>query len=208
MQSIPVGPEIQITLAYLSAHWFRSLCFKVAVAPFHLDAGRVWGAVSADGIHVCGTKGCRLCGVVSNFLTAFPHQARWVDGIWSNCANCDSGNASSRLLQPNIKRMLAYSSIAYAAGWQSRLRLPAYWHSAALFYLLAYSVMNLGAFTIITVMSRSEDKLVKIAAADYANRGLWNGALDWQLLSLFLLHWQESRHRRFLRKILYFRIGG
>ena len=87
--------------------------------------------------------------------------------------------------QPNIKRMLAYSSIAHAGYVAVAFAASSdRGISAALFYLLAYSVMNLGAFTIVTILSRSEDKLVKIT--DYAGLGAKRPGLA-ALLSLFLL---------------------
>src|SRR5262249_42824001 len=56
--------------------------------------------------------------------------------------------------------------------------------SAALFYTLAYSVMNLGAFTIVTILSRSGDKMVQLS--DYAGLASRRPGLA-ALLSLFLL---------------------
>src|SRR5437773_7720938 len=53
-----------------------------------------------------------------------------------------------------------------------------------MFYLLGYSVMNLGAFAVVTILSRSEDKMVNIS--DYAGLGAKRPGLA-ALLSLFLL---------------------
>ena len=89
------------------------------------------------------------------------------------------------LVQPSIKRMLAYSSIAHA-GYVAVAFASASEKgtSAALFYLLAYSVMNLGAFAIVTILSRSEDKLVNVA--DYAGLGAKRPGLA-AAMTLFLL---------------------
>jgi NADH-quinone oxidoreductase subunit N len=81
--------------------------------------------------------------------------------------------------------MLAYSSIAhagyiavaFASGSQRGV-------SAALFYTLAYTVTNLGAFAIVTILSRSEDKLTNIS--DYAGLAAKRPGLA-ALLALFLL---------------------
>jgi NADH-quinone oxidoreductase subunit N len=89
------------------------------------------------------------------------------------------------LVQPNIKRMLAYSSIAHAgyvvvaftANTDSGI-------SAGLFYLLAYSLMNLGAFAIVTCLGRQEDK--KVYLSDYAGLAARRPALA-ALLTVFLL---------------------
>src|SRR5262249_56417461 len=56
--------------------------------------------------------------------------------------------------------------------------------SAALFYLLAYTLMNLGAFAIVTILGRSEDKLVNLT--DYAGLGAKRPGIA-AVLSLFLL---------------------
>jgi NADH-quinone oxidoreductase subunit N len=133
-----------------------------------------------------GPKAAGFAVLFRIFLTAFPTlQTRWVDGIWVIAAlTMILGNVIA-VAQPNIKRMLAYSSIAhagYVAVAFATSSVPGI--SAALFYLLAYSVMNLGAFTIITILSRSEDKLVNIS--DYAGLGTKRPGLA-ALLSLFLL---------------------
>jgi len=183
------GPHIQITLAYLSAALILiALCFKVAVAPFHIWTPDVYeGAPSpVTGFMSVGPKAAGFAVLFRIFLTAFPTlQTRWVDGIWVIAAlTMILGNVIA-VAQPNIKRMLAYSSIAhagYVAVAFATSSVPGM--SAALFYLLAYSVMNLGAFTIITVLSRSEDKLVNIS--DYAGLGTKRPGLA-ALLSLFLL---------------------
>jgi len=183
------GPDIQITLAYLSAALILiALCFKVAVAPFHIWTPDVYeGAPSpVTGFMSVGPKAAGFAVLFRIFLTAFPTlQHRWVDGIWVIAAlTMILGNVIA-VAQPNIKRMLAYSSIAhagYVAVAFATSSVPGI--SAALFYLLAYSVMNLGAFTIITILSRSEDRLVNIS--DYAGLGTKRPGLA-ALLSLFLL---------------------
>jgi NADH-quinone oxidoreductase subunit N len=184
-----IGPDIQITLAYLSAALILiALCFKVAVAPFHIWTPDVYeGAPSpVTGFMSVGPKAAGFAVLFRIFISAFhPLQDRWVDGIWVIAAlTMILGNVIA-VAQPNIKRMLAYSSIAhagYVAVAFASTDLPGI--SAALFYLLAYGVMNLGAFTIITILSRSEDKLVNIS--DYAGLAAKRPGLA-ALLSLFLL---------------------
>src|SRR5438046_10084708 len=89
------------------------------------------------------------------------------------------------LVQPNIKRMLAYSSIAHAGYVAVAFAATSdRGVSAALFYLLAYSLMNLGAFAMVTIMRRKEDKLVNVT--DYAGLGSKRPGLA-AVLSLFML---------------------
>jgi NADH-quinone oxidoreductase subunit N len=89
------------------------------------------------------------------------------------------------LVQPNIKRMLAYSSIAHtgyiAVAFAAASERGV---SAALFYTLGYSLMNLGAFAVVTILSRSEDRMVQIS--DYAGLGAKRPGLA-AILALFLL---------------------
>jgi NADH-quinone oxidoreductase subunit N len=73
------------------------------------------------------------------------------------------GNVSA-LLQSNVKRMLAYSSIAHAgyvlvaviAGGEAGA-------SAALFYLTVYAIMNLGAFGVLTLLGRGREERTQVA---------------------------------------------
>jgi NADH-quinone oxidoreductase subunit N len=89
------------------------------------------------------------------------------------------------LVQPGIKRMLAYSSIAHAGYLAVALASgSARGATAALFYLLAYSVTSLGAFAILTAIGRKGDP--NLAIRDY--RGLaQQRPLLAAMLSLFLL---------------------
>src|SRR5262249_39671891 len=140
--------------------------FKVAVAPFHVWTPDVYeGAPSpVTGFMSVGPKAAGFAVFFRVFVTAFPaiHE-RWAEVIWLIAAlTMVLGNVIA-VVQPNIKRMLAYSSIAhagyiavaFAAGSERGT-------SAALFYMLFYSVMNLGAFAVVTILSRSEDKLVNL----------------------------------------------
>jgi NADH-quinone oxidoreductase subunit N len=183
------GPDIQITLAYLAAALILiALSFKVAVAPFHIWTPDVYeGAPSpVTGFMSVGPKAAGFAVLFRIFLTAFPLlQDRWID-VFAVIAALTMviGNIVA-LAQPNIKRMLAYSSIAHA-GYVAVAFASASDHglSAGLFYLLAYSVMSLGAFTVITILSRSEDRLVQLS--DFAGLGAKRPVLA-ALLTLFLL---------------------
>lgn len=176
-------------LAYMSAAMILiALCFKVAVAPFHIWTPDVYeGAPTpVTGFMSVGPKAAGFAVLFRVFITAFPSiEDRWGSAIWLIAAlTMILGNVIA-LVQPNIKRMLAYSSIAHAGyvtvAFAARTERGV---SAALFYLLAYSLMNLGAFALVTILSRSEDKLVN--AADYAGLGAKRPGLA-ALLSVFLL---------------------
>jgi NADH-quinone oxidoreductase subunit N len=178
-------------LVYLAAALMLiALCFKVAVAPFHVWTPDVYeGAPSpVTGFMSVGPKAAGFAVFFRVFMTAFPSiQDRWTDVLWLVAAlTMVLGNVVA-VVQPNIKRMLAYSSIAHA-GYIA-LAFAAHSErgvSAALFYTLAYSLTNLGAFAVVTILSRSEDKLVNLS--DYAGlaarRPGLAALLTWFLLSL------------------------
>src|SRR5437868_3754279 len=181
--------EIQASLVELSAALMLiALCFKVAAAPFHIWTPDVYeGAPTpVTGFMSVGPKAAGFAVLFRVFLTAFPSiQDRWASAIWLVAGlTMILGNVIA-VVQPNIKRMLAYSSIAHA-GYVAVAFAAASERavSAALFYLLAYSLMNLGAFAIVTILGRTEDKLVSLT--DFAGLGAKRPGLA-ALLSLFLL---------------------
>jgi hypothetical protein len=86
------------------------------------------------------------------------------------------------IVQSNIKRMLAYSSIAHA-GYALIGIVAGDWRAVA-FYLLSYVLINIGAFGVIELIARRGDKRVEIS--DYAGIGFQSLGLS-SALSLFLL---------------------
>ena len=181
--------EVQMSLVYLSAALMLiALCFKVAVAPFHIWTPDVYEGAPTPitGFMSVGPKAAGFAVLFRVFLTAFPSiQDRWSSAIWLVAAlTMVLGNVIA-LVQPNIKRMLAYSSIAHA-GYVAVAFAAASPQgvSAGLFYLLAYGLMNLGAFAIVTILSRNEDKMVNLT--DYAGLASKRPGLA-AALSLFLL---------------------
>jgi NADH-quinone oxidoreductase subunit N len=118
--------------------------------------------------------------------TASPHWfwVIWIAAVLSMCV----GNLGA-ILQSNVKRMLAYSSIAHAGylmvafASASNRELGI---SAAMFYSAAYAAMNVGAFAVITQMSGSGERYSQID--DYSGLGkrspMLAAALTFFLLSL------------------------
>jgi len=182
-------PGIQQGLVYLSAALILiALCFKVAAAPFHVWAPDVYeGAPSPiTGFMSVGPKAAGFAVLFRVFLTAYPAlQDRWSDAMAVIAAlTMILGNVIA-IAQPNIKRMLAYSSIAHA-GYIAVAFSAATTRggAAALFYACGYAVMNLGAFAIVTVVGRAGDGKTELANfAGLAARRPGSAAL----LSLFLL---------------------
>src|SRR4030095_4907797 len=115
-----------------------------------------------------GPKAAGFAVLFRVLLTVFPSiRDQWSSAIWFIAVlTMILGNVIA-VVQPNIKRMLAYSSIAHA-GYIAVAFTSASTRggSAALFYTLAYAVMNLGAFAIVTMVGRSED--AKLQLTDFA----------------------------------------
>src|SRR5262245_22926785 len=136
--------DVSISLVELSAALMLiALCFKVAVAPFHIWTPDVYeGAPTpVTGFMSVGPKAAGFAVLFRVFSTAFPSiQDRWASAIWLIAAlTMVLGNVIA-IVQPNIKRMLAYSSIAHAGYVAVAFAAVSdRGVSAGLFYLLAFT---------------------------------------------------------------------
>lgn len=130
--------------------------FKVAAVPFHMWTPDVYqGApTTVTAFMSVGAKVGGFAGLLRVFLTAFPELANiwWPAIALIAMATMIVGNLFA-VVQPNFKRMLGYSSIAHAgyiliavAAAGASPAVAPFALSAALFYLLAYTFTNLGAF--------------------------------------------------------------
>lgn len=147
--------------------------FKIALVPFHMWAPDVYqGAPSpVTAFMSAGPKAAAFAALIRVFVDALPTlHPNWVVLIWIIAALTMTVGNIIALVQDNIKRMLAYSSIAHA-GYVLVAFLAAgeLGISSVLFYMLAYTFMNIGAFAIITVISGKNEGNVNIA--DYAGLG-------------------------------------
>lgn len=142
-----------------------SLAFKVAVVPFHMWTPDVYqGApTSVVAFMTVGSKVAGFAVLLRVLTAAFPGLAPyWTQvAVWVSALTMIWGNVAA-VGQVNIKRMLAYSAIAHAgyvfmavpAAAVPGLTSQAY--SAALFYLLAYSLTSLGAWGVVLAVERSQ----------------------------------------------------
>jgi len=147
--------------------------FKLALVPFHMWTPDVYeGApTSITAFMATGVKAAGFAAFVRVFFYALPAlQAHWTQIMWVLAvATMTVGNIIA-LSQSNIKRMLAYSSIAHAgyilvafvAGNELGI-------SGILFYLLAYVFMNIGAFTVVILLGKKGEENTLIS--DYAGVG-------------------------------------
>jgi NADH-quinone oxidoreductase subunit N len=170
LQTNPTGPMAAAGMGLLLV----GFSFKVAAAPFHMWTPDVYeGAPSPlTGYMSVAVKAAAFAVFVRVFFVALPAlQANWVHILWVLAVvTMIVGNVVA-LVQDNIKRMLAYSSIAHAGyimvGMVAGKETGA---SAILYYLLAYTFTNLGAFGIIALIGRKGEAYVTLD--DY--RGLAN----------------------------------
>lgn len=147
--------------------------FKVAVVPFHMWAPDVYdGSPSAITAFMAATvKAAAFATFIRVWLQAFPGLGpEWYKAIYGIAiASMIAGNAIG-LVQKNLKRMLAYSSIGHAgyllvliaAGTDEAT-------SALVFYLLAYSLATFGAFAAIVSLAQPGKGTVMIDEL----AGLW-----------------------------------
>ena len=147
--------EIQISLVEVSAALMLiALCFKVAVAPFHIWTPDVYeGAPTPVSLHVRRAQSRRVCRPVPGFPDGVsPIQDRWASAFWLIAAlTMVLGNVIAVVPEHQAHARLFFDrmrdvAVAFAASDHGV--------SAALFYLLAYSLMNLGAFRNSLVLGR------------------------------------------------------
>src|SRR5687768_3880842 len=147
--------------------------FKIAAAPFHMWAPDVYeGAPTPITAYMAAAvKAAAFASFLRVWMEAFPtvfiewHYAIW----WLAAVTMVAGNLIA-LAQKNVKRMLAYSSIAHA-GYilVAVLARGDLGSSAFLFYLFAYTLATFGAFAVVVALSGRGDRYLRID--DYA--GLW-----------------------------------
>jgi NADH-quinone oxidoreductase subunit N len=149
------------------------LGFKVASVPFHAWVPDVYeGAPTAiTAFMSVGPKAAAFAAFFRVFLTAFGStHYEWQKIIYIIAVLTMTVGNVIALAQTNIKRMLAYSSIAHA-GYLLIALVAAnnLGVSGVLFYVLAYTFMNIGAFAIVIVLSQKDDTFIQIN--DYAGLG-------------------------------------
>lgn len=181
--------------------------FKIATAPFHIWTPDVYeGAPTpVTAFMAAGPKAAGFASFIRVFVFGLPfvvssysntgvtlHQA-WVGTlVVMAILTMTVGNVVA-IVQNNVKRMLAYSSIAHAgyalvgcvaAGTASDPAQRNVAITAVMFYLLTYAVMNIGAFAVVQLIARGGDR--RTAVEDYSGIGFQSPVLAFAL-SLFML---------------------
>ena len=149
--------------------------FKVSAVPFHMWTPDVYqGAPTAvTAFMSAGTKVAAFAAFMRVFNVAFqPLTLDWVPVVWGLAAVSVVIGSVLAIAQTDIKRLLAYSSVAHAGFILIGLSEPgALGMSAALFYLVSYAVMILGAFGVVMLVSaRGEDRTTIASYAGLAKR--------------------------------------
>jgi NADH-quinone oxidoreductase subunit N len=158
-------------LAYVAvALMFVGLGFKVASAPFHIWTPDVYEGAPAPIVGLMSTapKAAAFAVLLRIMFEANAPGRVWL--IWVSAAlSMTIGNVGA-LVQDNIKRLLAYSSIAHAGYLLVAFAAqPEVGTSAAMFYTASYAAMNVGAFAVVSHFSNVGEKYVTLE--DYAGLG-------------------------------------
>lgn len=198
--------------------------FKIATVPFHVWTPDVYeGAPSpVTAFMATGPKAAGFASFLRVFVIGFPIVAGvaatdYLHNSWVTALAVMAmltilvGNVAA-ILQNNVKRMLAYSSIAHAgyalvgfvgAGVAKTVEARDAAILAVAFYLLTYAVTNLGAFAVVTLLGEKNDRRTDFE--DYNGIGFKSPILAFTL-SLFMLSlFGLPLTAGFIGKILVFR---
>src|SRR5579872_2700468 len=158
-------PEVMAAVA--AALILVGLAFKISAAPFQGWAPDVYQGAPApvSAFLSVGPKAAAFAVLLRVFISGFgPMADRWAPLLWGIALLTMTVGNFAAILQSNIKRMLAYSSIAHAGYVLVAVTANSNTGSAAaMFYLAAYAFTNLGAFAVVAYFSRKGERYVKIS---------------------------------------------
>src|SRR5579863_7506047 len=185
LQAGPVQPLVYVAMALM----FVGLGFKVAAAPFHIWTPDVYEGAPAPVVGFMSTAPkAAAFAVLLRVVFAINAPGRfWL--IWVAAAfSMTLGNVGA-LVQTNVKRLLAYSSIAHAGYVLAAFAMTspensATGISAVMFYTAAYAAMNVGAFAVVSHFANAGERYVTLE--DYEGLGRTSPLLA-ATLTIFLL---------------------
>lgn len=166
---------------------FIGLAFKVASAPFHVWTPDVYEGAPTPVTALLSTapKAAAFAVLVRLAGTVLPAAMLWFWVLWGSAALTMFVGNLAALVQSNVKRMLAYSSIAHAGYILVALAAGTeIGYAAALYYLAAYALMKLGAFTLVAHLAGRGEK--RLTLDDYAGLGRREPGVA-AVMTLFLL---------------------
>lgn len=179
--------------------------FKIAMAPFHVWTPDVYEGAPTPitGFMAAGPKAAAFASFLRVFVFGLPLLAgvpaavllheTWITVLTVLAmATIVVGNVAA-IMQNNVKRMLAYSSIAHAgyalvgfigAGLAKSSTVRDEAVASVAFYMVTYAVTNMGAFAIVTLLAEKNDRRAEFE--DYTGIGFKSPILSFSL-SLFML---------------------
>jgi NADH-quinone oxidoreductase subunit N len=184
----PAGTLLKLGLGFI----FVGLAFKVAAAPFQFWTPDVYEGAPAPvtALLSTGPKAAAFALLLRILANVEAAGGLWFWALWVAAAlSMFAGNIAA-LVQTNIKRMLAYSSIAHAGYILAAIAAAAATEqyesgiAAALFYLVTYTLVKLGAFLIVAQLGGAGER--HVAIEDFAGLARRQPAMA-ACLSLFLL---------------------
>ena len=184
----PAGTLLKLGLGFV----FVGLAFKVAAAPFQFWTPDVYEGAPAPvtALLSTGPKAAAFALLLRILANVEVAGALWFWALWASAAlSMFAGNLAA-LVQTSVKRMLAYSSIAHAGYILAAIAAAAATEqyesgiAAALFYLVTYALVKLGAFLIVAQLGGAGERHVEID--DFAGLARRQPAMA-ACLSLFLL---------------------
>lgn len=186
-KAIQAGNTPEIVYAGL-AMLIIGLGFKVSAAPFHVWTPDVYEGAPSPVVALMSTapKAAAFAVLLRIVYGAFPLlHAHWMPVLWWLAViSMTLGNLGA-LRQRNVKRLLAYSSIAHAGYLLVAFAaLSADGIAAASFYAVAYAAMNVGIFAVISHAGGYEDRLTLIE--DYRGLGYCSPLLA-AVMTFFLI---------------------
>jgi len=136
--------------------------FKIAAAPFHVWTPDVYEGAPTPmtAFMSAGPKAAGFAAFLRVFLIALPAlKADWTQLLWVLAVLTMTVGNITAIYQQNVKRMLAYSSIAHAGyalvGFVAANEVGI---SGILFYMLTYAFMNIGAFAVIVLVGKKGEQ--------------------------------------------------
>ncbi len=151
-------PSANILLVAGMLLMMTGFAFKIAAAPFHMWTPDVYEGAPTPmtAFMSAGPKAAGFAALLRLFLVALPTlQVEWSQVLWVLAVLTMTVGNITALRQDNIKRVLAYSSIAHAGyalvGFTAGNSTGT---AGILFYMLSYAFMNIGAFAVIILVAK------------------------------------------------------
>jgi NADH-quinone oxidoreductase subunit N len=166
-------PSANILLVAGMLLMMTGFAFKIAAAPFHMWTPDVYEGAPTPmtAFMSAGPKAAGFAALLRIFLVALPTlQVEWSQVLWVLAVLTMTVGNITALRQDNIKRVLAYSSIAHAGyalvGFAAGNGTGT---AGILFYMLSYAFMNIGAFAVVILVSKKGDANGNVS--DFAGLG-------------------------------------